>query len=147
MAITDDRTTNLDLPLPHKDNPLNVDVQRVRDALGLIDGKFQALDDLLESDDVTLDQVQELVNSIKASRSDIEALLHEHEENIILTASQTVVDMLEIASTVGVTVFIEGIRLSKDLWTPDPSIMTRFTLSTSYPAGHVLTVVRRQGAV
>lgn len=35
--MTDDRTSQFDLPLPHKDNALNVDVERLRTALQGLD--------------------------------------------------------------------------------------------------------------
>ena len=35
--MTDDRTTHFDLPLPHKDNALNIDVERLRTALQGLD--------------------------------------------------------------------------------------------------------------
>lgn len=41
--MTDDRTPNLDLPLPHEDNDLVLDVARLRQALLLIDAEFAAL--------------------------------------------------------------------------------------------------------
>lgn len=70
-----DITPHLALPLPHPSNPLDVDVQRLRDVVSAIDAKFKGLDVLLTSDDVNLDQVQELVNAIKANTSDVIALL------------------------------------------------------------------------
>lgn len=73
--IYNDTTPHLGLPLPHPDNDLAVDSPRLRAALAAIDTKFAALDTLLLSDDVNLDQVQELVNAIKANKSDIVALL------------------------------------------------------------------------
>lgn len=46
--MIDDRTTNLDLPLPHKDNPLQVDVERLRQALIAIDAELAALRQMLD---------------------------------------------------------------------------------------------------
>ena len=84
--MRDDITEHLSLPLPHPENDLQEDVFRLRDALSgidsklhqeftAIDQKFDALDSLLQSDDVTLDQVQELVSAIKANRTSIQALV------------------------------------------------------------------------
>ena len=145
--MIDDRTSHLSLPLPHQENFLTGDVWRLREALGTIDAKFQALDTLLESDDATLDAVQELVNAIKENRADIMDLLTEQEEVQTLLAGQTVVDLTELGGTAGCAVFVEGLRLNKLEWTPDPVVATRFTLSKTYPAGYVVTVVRRQGGV
>lgn len=47
--MTDDRTANLDLPLPHEDNPLQVDVERLRQALITIDAELAALRQLLNA--------------------------------------------------------------------------------------------------
>ena len=68
-------TPHLGLPLPHPDNDLEQDVVRLRQALSTIDYKFNALDQLLFSDDATLDQVQELVSAIKSNRTTINDLL------------------------------------------------------------------------
>lgn len=68
-------TPHLGLPLPHPDNDLEQDVVRLRQSLSAIDHKFDSLDQLLFSDDATLDQVQELVNAIKANRTTINDLL------------------------------------------------------------------------
>jgi hypothetical protein len=73
--IHDDITPHLALPLPHPANDLAVDVLRLRDALSDIDGKFAGLDALLQSDDLDMDQLQELVNAIKANASDVIELL------------------------------------------------------------------------
>ncbi|PZP30445.1 MAG: hypothetical protein DI603_15080 [Roseateles depolymerans] len=73
--IHDDRSAHLSLPLPHPSNDLEDDAPRLRQALLLVDAKFAALDTLLASDDVDLDQLQELVNAIKANASDVVALL------------------------------------------------------------------------
>lgn len=175
-TVTDDRTPHLNLPLPNLDNFLTEDVPRLREALTAIDTKFGALDILLASDDATLDAVQELVNAIKSDRTTITALTSdkadastvtalsgtvttltsrvtslensvEVEESITLTSGQTVVNLTTLTSTAGATVFVEGVRLRASEWTKHPSIVTRFTLGTSYPAGHIVTVVRRQGGV
>lgn len=169
MAVTNDTTTHLALPLPHPSNSLEDDVLRLRSALGGIDSKFQALDALLQSDDATLDQVQELVNAIKENRGDILDLLSgkaddvdltalagrvtalegvaQVEETIVLTEGQTVIDLTVLTGTAGASVFVEGVRLKASEWVPDGVIATRLTLSTTYPAGHEVTVVRQQGGV
>lgn len=64
-------TPHLSLPLPHPDNLLQEDVLRIRDALTALDTKIAALDTLLNSDDLTLDSVQELVGAIKAARTEL----------------------------------------------------------------------------
>lgn len=74
-VIFNDITPHLGLPLPHPSNDLEVDAPRLRTALGAIDAKFAALDALLASDDVDLDQLQELVSAIKANANDVVALL------------------------------------------------------------------------
>lgn len=44
MPVIDNRTPYLDLPLPHPDNNLSVDVGRIVEALGDLDTKAQAVD-------------------------------------------------------------------------------------------------------
>lgn len=70
-----DLTPHLGLPLPHPANDLGSDVLRLRDALQALDGHVSALQTALQSDDVALDQLQELVDAIKANRGDIAALM------------------------------------------------------------------------
>lgn len=74
-VIFDDRSAHLGLPLPHPANDLADDVPRLRAALAAVDAKFAGLDALLQSDDVDLDQLQELVNAIKANTGDVIELL------------------------------------------------------------------------
>lgn len=171
--MIDQTTPYLGLPLPHHDNTLVEDVPRLRATLQQIDAKFQQLDTLLDSDDVTLDQLQELVTAIKENRTDVldllvtkadqssvdalaavkadqaslNALKVEHEETQTLADGQTVVDLLVLTSTAGATVYIEGLRLPASKWTPDGTIPTRLTLGRAYPAGSEVTIVRRQGGV
>ena len=140
--MIDDRTPNLSLPLPHRDNDLTVDVERLRQALNAIDAKFGSLDVLLQSDDTTLDQLQELVNAIKTNVVGFTQL----EEVQTLAEGQTVVDLTLLTSTAGCSVFIEGVRLNAGQWSRD-IIPTRLTLSKSYPAGHSIAVVRQQGGL
>lgn len=156
MAITDETTPHLGLPLSYPSNSLEDDVLRLRTALVGIDTKFQALDTLLQSDDVTLDQVQELVNAIKANRGDIAALLSGKADAVDLTVQeevqaladgQTVVDLAQLTSTAGCAVFVEGVRLNKNEWAKDATVQTRLTLSSAYPAGHTIAVVRLLGGV
>ena len=71
--MNDQRTEHLKLPLPC--NSLEIDLPRIQQAFIALDQKISAIDTLLSSDDVTLDQVQELVNSIKSNRSLIQALV------------------------------------------------------------------------
>ena len=145
--MINDRTAHLSLPLPHVDNLLIEDVERQRQAWNAVDARFLALDALLQSDDATLDAVQELVNAIKQNRADIMDLLTEQEEVQTLVDGQTEVVLAELGGTSGCAVFIDGIRLNKNEWTPDPVLTDRFTLTKTYPAGYVVTVVRRQGGV
>lgn len=167
--MINETTPYLGLPLPHPSNLLEDDVLRLRTAFGSIDTRFQALDTLLQSDDATLDQVQELVNAIKANAGDILDLLMDKaeasdltalagrvtaieaiapvEETIVLTEGQTVIDLTVLTGTAGADVYVEGLRLKAGAWTPHGTIATRLTLSQTYPAGHEVTVVRRQGGV
>lgn len=69
-----DLTPHLRLPLPHPANDLESDVQRLRDALQGVDSHLALIDQLLSSDDMSLDSVQELVDAIKAARGDMTAL-------------------------------------------------------------------------
>lgn len=139
--MIDDRTQNIDLPLPHQDNQLTEDVLRLRQALTAIDAKFGSLDVLLQSDDATLDQLQEIVNAVKTNVVGFT----QQEEVQTLADGQTVVDMVQLASTAGCSVFIEGVRLNAGQWSRDALVPTRLTLSKSYPAGHSIAVVRQQG--
>lgn len=141
--MIDDRTSHLSLPLPHRDNELGVDVERLRQALSGVDDKFAVLDVLLESDDVNLDRFQELVNAIKTNIVGFS----QQEEVQTLEADQTVVDLLELSSAAGCSVFIEGVRLNKTQWSRDAGVVTRIILSRSYPAGHQIAVVRQQGGI
>lgn len=154
--MINETTSHLGLPLPHPTNQLSDDVERLRAALNGIDAKFEALDALLQSDDATLDQVQELVTAIKENRGDILDLLSDkadasalavQEEVQTLSDGQTVVDLAQLATTAGCAVFIEGVRLNKNQWAADGVLPTRLTLSASYPAGHTIAVVRQQGGV
>lgn len=67
--MTDTRTTHLNLPLPG--NMLEVDLPRIREAFTTLDAHVAALESLISSDDVSMDSIQELVDSIKAARTEI----------------------------------------------------------------------------
>ena len=71
MAVTDDKTPHLAIQLPHPSNLLEDDVLRLRSAITAIDTKFEQLDNLLASDDLSLDTIQELVNAIKLATADL----------------------------------------------------------------------------
>lgn len=83
----DDRTSTLALPLPHPENPLNVDVVRLRTAFGLIDARLAAIAALLASDDLTLDTVLEIVAAIKANRADITEIIADKVSTAAFTAA------------------------------------------------------------
>lgn len=56
------------------------------------------------------------------------------EETQTLAAGQTIVD-LAVVNTLGLAVYIDGIRLRADQWTADPIDAAKLTLATAYPAG------------
>ena len=58
------------------------------------------------------------------------------EESQLLGADQTVVD-LDVTTTRGLVVYINGERLRRNEWTADPEDPSLLTLATSYPAGTV----------
>ena len=72
--MQNDITQHLSLPLPHPDNELQVDVARLRDALSDIDAAIKAVWDLVASDDVNLDTVQEIVTVLKQAGGDIDTI-------------------------------------------------------------------------
>lgn len=67
------------------------------------------------------------------------------EEVQTLAASQVVVDWLDLTNT-GLAVYVEGVRLRGDEWTPDPSNHTKITLASSYPAGSKIVGVQNEQA-
>jgi hypothetical protein len=69
--MIDEKSLNLELPLPHPDNELRDDVVRIRQSLIKIDGATQSLFSLVASDDVNLDSVQEIVAVLKHAQADI----------------------------------------------------------------------------
>lgn len=83
----DDRTATLDLPLPHPENPLNLDVVRLRTAFGMLDARLAAIAALLASDDLTLDTVLEIVAAIKTNRADITEIVADKVSTAAFTAA------------------------------------------------------------
>lgn len=75
QTLIDDRTAHLGLRLPHPQNKLEDDAPRLRQSLLDIDARFAALAALLRSDDVDLDQLQELVNAVKSNAGGVLELL------------------------------------------------------------------------
>lgn len=69
-----------------------------------------------------------------ANPTEVNVTVNSVEETQTLAAAQTVVDWTEVTN-VGVAVYVEGVRLRADQWTPHPTINTRITLAASYPAG------------
>lgn len=69
-----------------------------------------------------------------ANATDANVTVNTVEETQTLAAAQTVVDWT-LVTTTGLAVYVEGVRLRPDQWTPDGAINTRITLATSYPAG------------
>lgn len=67
------------------------------------------------------------------------------EESQTLAASQTVVTLATV-TTNGLAVYIEGVRLRADQWTPNATDPTKLTLATSYPAGTKLIAVQNEPA-
>lgn len=67
------------------------------------------------------------------------------EEPQTLAAGQTVVD-LAMTTTYGLSVYIEGVRLLASEWTPHPTIQTRLTLGTAYPADTKAAFVQNEPA-
>lgn len=69
--MIDQKTPNLQMPLPHPANALEDDVLRLRDALNQVDGLIFTMHELLASNDVNLDTVQEIVTVLKDAQGDI----------------------------------------------------------------------------
>mgnify|MGYP001601596885 CR=1 FL=1 len=171
MALTDDRTAHLNLPLPHEFNDLPDDVARLRAA-------FNALDDRASSDDglhdlfvneitaldtainATIDKVTKLnggtVGQVlrKSANGNLEfvwadplaavqVVVISREESQTLVADQTVID-LTVLTTGGTSMFIEGIRLKESEFTRTSP--TRITLPAAYPAGTEVTFVQNSEA-
>jgi len=80
-----------------------------------------------------------------ADPTDANVVVDTVEEQQTLAAAQTVV-ILTTCTTYGLSVYIEGVRLRSDQWTPDGVDETKFTLATSYPAGSKLTAVQNEPA-
>jgi hypothetical protein len=160
MALTDDRTTHLSLPLPHEFNDLPDDVERLRQSFIALDARAGSDDDLhelfieeigaLDGRATTLETAKaDLTSRMVAVEAKVAALqaLTLREESQILADAQTVVNLAVLTSTVGAAVFVEGIRLKSSEWVPHATIFTRLTLNTTYPAGYEVTVSRLQGGV
>lgn len=75
--MENDFTQHHGLPLPHPSNELQEDVPRLRQALTMVDAKLHSLDMLLQSDDVDLNEVKELVAAIKANKAFSDDLLQQ----------------------------------------------------------------------
>jgi phage-related tail fiber protein len=69
-----------------------------------------------------------------ADPTQVNVLVNSIEETQTLAAAQTVVNWSTVSNN-GLAVYIEGVRLRADQWTPHPTINTRITLAASYPAG------------
>jgi phage-related tail fiber protein len=67
------------------------------------------------------------------------------EETQTLAASQTAVT-LSVCTNIGLAVYIEGIRLRPDQWTPNATDHTKLTLATSYPDGTKVDFVQNEPA-
>lgn len=67
------------------------------------------------------------------------------EEQQELVDGQTVVDLNQ-TNTRGLAIYIDGQRLRRNQWSPDPDTSTRLTLDVSYPAGSRLTAVQNEPA-
>lgn len=67
------------------------------------------------------------------------------EETQTLAVSQTIVDWATVTNT-GLAIYIDGVRLRGDQWTPDSSINTRVTLAQPYPDGTKITGVQNEPA-
>lgn len=63
------------------------------------------------------------------------------EETQTLAVTQTVVN-LSVTTTRGLAVYIEGVRLRSDEWTPDTLLNTRLALAQSYPDGTKLVAAQ-----
>jgi hypothetical protein len=85
--VVDERTAGRSYPLPHPQNDLAEDLPRLRAALTAIDADVAALEALLSSDDPLLDTLQELVTSIKANKTTINALLADKVDRAEFTAA------------------------------------------------------------
>lgn len=65
------------------------------------------------------------------------------EETQTLAADQTIVDLVATTHR-GLAVYIDGVRLRSDQWTPDPVLDTRITLATAYAAGTKLIAAQNE---
>lgn len=167
MALTDDRTSHLNLPLPQQFNDLPDDVERLRQSFMALDSKA-ASDDVMHSlfsDEISALAVRDTslegrATSIEGSATSLtlrvatletkvaalQAVTFK-EESQVLADGQTVVNLTVLTSTAGAAVFVEGIRIKASEWVPHATILTRLTLNSTYPAGYEVTVARLQGGV
>jgi hypothetical protein len=72
---------------------------------------------------------------------DVNVIVNTIQEEQTLVASQTIVD-LATCTTVGLSIYIEGIRLHPDDWTATTA--SRVTLATSYAAGSKILCVQNE---
>ncbi|MDR2164576.1 MAG: hypothetical protein LBO79_02885 [Zoogloeaceae bacterium] len=70
----DEKTLHLELPLPHPHNDLEIDILRLRAALGQLDAHLSGIDALLSVDNEDLDTLHEIVEAVKLAHEDIAAL-------------------------------------------------------------------------
>jgi phage-related tail fiber protein len=80
-----------------------------------------------------------------ADPTDANVVVDTVEEQQTLAAAQTAVT-LTATTTYGLSLYIEGVRLRNDQWTPHPTDETKLTLAASYPAGTKLTAVQNEPA-
>lgn len=76
------KTDHLGLPLPSTGGTLEVDVINIIGAFQMLDAKIGALDRLLDSDDLDLDTVQELVDALKSAQGTLGAILGQVDERL-----------------------------------------------------------------
>lgn len=115
--MIDDRTSYLNLPLPNKENFLEVDADRLKASLIAIDAKLAEIE----------------------SRKLFEELL-------VLSEGQVVVDLAVISDTKDCQVFINGQRLNEAEFSRDALIKTRIELSSvlALVAGDEVAVTKIQ---
>lgn len=81
--------------------------------------------------------------------TEVNVVVNTVEEIQTLAAAQTVVDLVT-TNTFGLAVYIEGVRLPKqvgvDGWQPHATIVTRMTLGQAYPAGSQIIAVQNEPA-
>lgn len=80
-----------------------------------------------------------------ADATDVNVFVDMIEEVQTLAASQTVVDWATVTNT-GLAVYVDGVRLRGDQWTPHATINTRITLAQPYPVGSKITGTQNEPA-